>query len=928
MRPLRLELEGFTSFRERAVVNFEDADLFVFTGATGAGKSSLIDAMIFAMYGAVPRYDHRSLVTPAISQGKVQARVRFDFETGGRVFTAVRVVRRLPAGGATTKEATLEERVGDDPSKTLARTAADLTECIERDIIGLSLEHFTKCVVLPQGRFASFLRAKPADRLKLLVELLGLDLYGRIRERALNRFNSLDREGHLIRERLETELADATDEAVAQAQKRVDVLDGVRHRIRSGREQMDQIAVVIHEAGARLEGSRRARDLLGLVRVPDNLDDLTKEMDRAQRTVERAAREVVEATLERDAAARVRGALPERSALDQVRQRRRELADLEDRLARTQTALDEASHALEQARAQEEQALQSRTDADSGLGELPKRAELDRVIERRAELAQVRGRLDETRAQALAAEEAARHAIAQAKAAQDRLDGAEKTLEQLRLRHGAANLARHLVVGEDCPVCLREVMYLPDREGPAEPLAAAEEARDAVKAEATQVAHDVREAEARHGDARAVLRELDTRASLLGTSLAAAPTLEGAAALLESVADAEQRVRDADVVLTTARGKRQEREVACGEAKGTMRALQKARQGLVRALEDAPGPEEVSERMAEVDAAEGAEAAAVEMERSRHRAHAKALERAGALELERRSAWRAYRDMRDTVAELGPPPAPEDDLAGSWLELDTWARERLGEEGRVIGEARTQRNDATTKWHLIHDKLHKACREHGLEVGEDETPESVCAEALGEAGLRLRNAKSAVDAKERLGRQLTRVDERAQVAKTLHVHLKATGFGRWLQNRVLNVLVAGASEKLRELSSGQYSLDLDERNEFLVIDHHNAGEARTAKTLSGGETFLAALALALSMATEIMSHRVGGGGKLEALFLDEGFGALDPDTLEVVATSIEQLGADRVVGLVTHVRELADRVPVQFRVTKIGNNSSVERVEE
>ena len=148
-----------------------------------------------------------------------------------------------------------------------------------------------------------------------------------------------------------------------------------------------------------------------------------------------------------------------------------------------------------------------------------------------------------------------------------------------------------------------------------------------------------------------------------------------------------------------------------------------------------------------------------------------------------------------------------------------------------------------------------------------------------------------------------------------------------MQNQILRWLVEGATARLHELSSGQYSLDLSERNEFLVIDHRNADEPRLAKTLSGGETFLASLALALSLAEQVANLAARGSAKLEALFLDEGFGTLDAETLDVVAATIEQLGTERMVGLVTHVPELAGRIPVQYRVTKVGNASSVERVE-
>ncbi len=108
MRPLELEVEGFTAFRERTTVDFRDAELFALSGPTGAGKSSVIDAITFALYGSVARYGDRRLVSPLISQGKVEARVRLDFAVGDERYRVARVVRATGAKGATTKEARLE----------------------------------------------------------------------------------------------------------------------------------------------------------------------------------------------------------------------------------------------------------------------------------------------------------------------------------------------------------------------------------------------------------------------------------------------------------------------------------------------------------------------------------------------------------------------------------------------------------------------------------------------------------------------------------------------------------------------------------------------------------------------------------------------------------------------------------------------------
>ena len=158
--------------------------------------------------------------------------------------------------------------------------------------------------------------------------------------------------------------------------------------------------------------------------------------------------------------------------------------------------------------------------------------------------------------------------------------------------------------------------------------------------------------------------------------------------------------------------------------------------------------------------------------------------------------------------------------------------------------------------------------------------------------------------------------------------LGARGFEAWLLDEALDALLDGASTWLEQLSSGRYAMAVDDKKQFAVIDHANADERRLARTLSGGETFLASLALALALAERVTELSATGGTTLDAIFLDEGFGTLDPDTLDVVATAIEELGATgRMVGVISHVAELAERVPVRFEVTKSPGTSTVRRVD-
>ena len=113
MRPVRLEMAGFGAFREPTVIDFSDVEYLALVGPTGSGKSTVIDAMCFALYGSVPRYAHQGRVGYVVTSGAAEARVSFTFDAGGRRYTAVRVVRRKPDGKAVTREARLEAARAD-----------------------------------------------------------------------------------------------------------------------------------------------------------------------------------------------------------------------------------------------------------------------------------------------------------------------------------------------------------------------------------------------------------------------------------------------------------------------------------------------------------------------------------------------------------------------------------------------------------------------------------------------------------------------------------------------------------------------------------------------------------------------------------------------------------------------------------------------
>lgn len=141
----------------------------------------------------------------------------------------------------------------------------------------------------------------------------------------------------------------------------------------------------------------------------------------------------------------------------------------------------------------------------------------------------------------------------------------------------------------------------------------------------------------------------------------------------------------------------------------------------------------------------------------------------------------------------------------------------------------------------------------------------------------------------------------------------------------LDVLIIGANHVLKNLAGGAYSL-ASSSGQFEVIDHRNADQVRPVKSLSGGEVFLVSLSLALTMASQL-AELTSSPTRLESIFLDEGFGTLDQESLDTVAAVLDELvGQGRTVGIVTHVKDLSERMPVRFEVNKGPGTSTVERV--
>ncbi len=509
----------------------------------------------------------------------------------------------------------------------------------------------------------------------------------------------------------------------------------------------------------------------------------------------------------------------------------------------------------------------AREAAESRAEGLPEPGALKEVLtglERVPELATAEDTARSTLERTREAADGAREAAEEAASA---TTAARQELEVARRQDLAHTLREGLGPGDDCPVCERPIDDLPDHAPPA----ATEDAQ---------------------------------------RGLAAAEQAEREATTARQTAETASARAEAELVAATQRRESHERDLA----------------DRAERLSLPLDAEAIRSRLVAVDAVLRDVAAARDHERAARRSRDEAKAAVEAIGNERDLAWSRFDEVRDTVAASGPPPVDRTDLAGAWTALAGWAAAQAPELDRLAREADEAVTDATRRYKAAIEELRQACADEGLDASSGD-PRDACVDALQREAHRLERLEAALERSGQVKAERDAKRRQALVAKELGQLLNARRFEQWLLNRALRRLVVGASSILNDLSQGQYTLSLDDHNVFQVIDHRNADEARSARTLSGGETFLASLALALALAEHVADLAAQGSARLDALFIDEGFGTLDADTLDTVATAIEELGSrGRMVGLVTHVQDLAERLPVRFQVRKSGNASSVERV--
>ena len=1026
MRPLGISIEGLRSFRAEVKIDFGHRTQIAVIGDTGAGKSSILEAMTYALYGqtSVGGRSKQELMNDTSDTMRVVLR----FRVAGQEWEVTRVDRRAGAGGLRPARAQL---VGFGPSGETLEKVEQVRQVNDRieALIGLDSDAFLRTVVLPQGRFARLLvEDKPRDRTEILRQVWrthDLEAAGEAVGRQLQEVRTLgarlqdgvarwpdDPRQHLDR------LARHSDEAARHAQ----ALANLRERAEHVRDTLRQSGAVIAAAQhvdatvAPVAMETLAARLAPVVEARRRIDAELAELESRHTSLKRDLSSIpTDDGPDHRAVARALaalGALPEQAerAIEGAATLRALIADeatagsnAESSLRALEAANDRlARHTMQEVPLGD--AVKSARDRLTGVEVLYDKCDemVNRLLAARGERARRREETADmaTRLTAAATDEGR---------ARDEAGRAEAALATAQRGNAAAAAAHGLHTGDECPVCWRD---LPEgwTAPPDQGLDAAQQALEAARSRVRDASRTTAGLKAREESARRTLADIEKALEERGSETSTAlERLQRAAGLEEPVAraddeplpdreqilaPAQRRLRDAEArldehgkvaaslldaqkrALIDENSARQSLKHARGQIRTTRDAVQSAVDGLNRNLQSIPSlfrprlalPSDPVDLdtvdTTSVDRALYAvrEREAIlrqrEQERDRLRTGIEevrtALKHVGEaarteVEAPLQRIVRAVGDQRAALADAVRSLSSESssDESGSpfrdiaipaalYYPVETDAlRDGIDRLREAMAATLTLAGDLRRGAVAAADEARGEARTIAGQL--DPPTDATDLDALAQRADTLADdarytARDAQRARDTFAAVLDDVLELRKTADEvaalelalgdLDAALKPGAFLKWLTLRRSRDLLVYASRMLEEMTGGRYAFadpGDHEDQEWLVVDS-DSGEARSPASLSGGEQFIGSLALALGM-VEMMAR---SGGRLESLFLDEGFGSLDRSNLDSAIEALSTVsGKGRMVGVISHVAAVAEQIDDVLAVTRTVSGSQV-----
>lgn len=982
MRPLHLRFAGIGSYPGTVDIDFRTLNskgLYLIVGPTGAGKTTILDAMTFALYGKVPSDREGSLTSLYPTRNKPF--IEFEFSHGDRTY----LIRREP--GLPNKQAQTNKqliRIFDAAGTEIETKTGSVQvskECTE--ITGLNAEEFAQVILLPQGKFQKFLTAKGAEKRAILQTIFGTSIYNQVVDRLKNAAKgleesvataraSLDNKAAIVQSNIEsveeidtieisTEMQDdvsalieyltgqqshlaqrAKDSKTIDTQLKIDLKNAEREADRFDKsEQLTELRKVHGPERARIDKVRtRLADHVASLPIAEAIssrEDLKANVKESRTAVEKTRAEITRIAKKFKVMPEVTknlvDAIPTASpttlsqehakvvaAIEKAEAAYDEIADVSSQITDNKSEVADASKELaglekeliaEQAR--ETKSKQALSNARAAVKGLPKAQKDARELEDLLSKSDVQSATKQV--------EDATESLKKAQSRYDKCEEAFRKAQANRTKELAGELAADLASGDACPVCgsTDHPSKAKRSTAAAVDVESAEKARDDATRVRTIAERELKDAQRDLEDAKAHSTKLPSSTEQkrimkvvedLEQVNSSLPELENdfeevtdaVAAVKEEISEAKRN----NTRLTTEGRNLASRKSKLEESVSPIGSLRDVTASLEACSEIGQLIDDLESEVKDLGTIEGKEkqatlAAASALSASTFKTEKEAL----AAELDEdefddltefvKNFDKREREIDKLEAAIGPDP-----VAKSRPDVD-----ELAERAKAADAASTEAaNTANTVKNALAQI--KAAYKEMLIIGptiEQQTTEAQKA------------------------RSMTSVFEKGAGA-TSQLSLET-----WVQRTLFEEVCLVANTQLRMLSSNRYSLTLEQEEggisksnasglDIYVLDGHGIG-TRPVHTLSGGEQFLASLALALALAEVVQQH--AGGIELPCLFIDEGFGGLDPESLDLAINVLSGLhAAGRTVGIITHVEMMQEQLPIGIRVTKADSGSTLE----
>jgi exonuclease SbcC len=918
LRPRLLEIEGFSSFRQKRTIDFSGVQIFSITGENGAGKSSLLESIIFALYGETPRFvrDKRELV----SLGNDELNVLFEFSVGENIYRVSRRFR-LKVGGAYV---TVEQHKKSG-WVTLGEGEATVDDQISR-IIGMSARAFTQAVIIPQGRFDVFLRPKqPKDRTDTLTEMFHLEMYEKMRKRAAE-----------ITSRAKEDIARITsDLAGAYSGATEDNLRQLKEQKKGLKEKEKELKTAVSDLKKR---SSRISSVLetvkNLQKQSEKVEELQQDHVRETKNHNQCGNELLR--WQKKEEPKIEVLQVQADGLPAVIQTLKELRRLQERLGKTDKKIAEDTRNLlslsqafekdKKAKAQQDRLHKSLVDQlDSIAYEEEVWEKLNSLQGRVADLRSIRDQINgnnEASGDQLKKMSPLKGRLkVQHTAEQDKKKEVASLEEQLRLKDRLVHvheLRTGLKPGDQCPVCEKSIddLHAPSK-------TEMKRLQKEIEGLSSSLEHARDELEDTINDrvsTEGALRAVETLLQDYGSSADKLKEKEK-----KSIANLNQQFptpSDKDVIsfleiqYEKQNSLRSKYHELSAKIQDSSRSLNESRGDLERAQSKLSAIEEgllelknqAKELRSEIDNLQNDKEVKVYLKQAKNSDETI------------QSAETRQRDLRaqiHLISKTGRDLQNELSVSAGKLAILSNNQKKEQDDLSELQNLFSIFSDEEKGW----DDSDK--RRVDLEYENTLQEQQKLSKKLGELESDLAKMHEGLEYVSQLTKQKKEAEKQRDLYGSLAGYLEVRQLQKYVVGKLLQTLVENANVYLNDLTENKYQLRVV-KEDLVIRDMWSGGGERSTKGLSGGETFVISLALALAL-----SSALGQGIHIESLFLDEGFGSLDKGRLELVRDALLKLPLyDKVVGVVTHIDDFAKAFPSQFMLVNTAEGTEVTRIGE